>query len=112
MAALAAAVMLNGTLAVATADAQSSRRHGHKQHAYQQRYVVAESDWGKGSVRGAVRRWKHGWQVQMPRGTWIDCVRSCSETLRRATVDYWETVGGPWGAKDEGPGYFKWEFYF
>lgn len=73
-------------------------------------YVIAESDWGKGTVRGAVRPGRKGvWQVQLPRGTWIDCERSCSETLRRATVDFWESSGPQ--AKDSGPGYFRWEFW-
>ncbi|MET0568562.1 MAG: hypothetical protein ABWZ74_05740 [Hyphomicrobiaceae bacterium] len=74
-------------------------------------YVVAESQWGNGTVSGAVRRGgPTGWQVQMPRGTWINCVRSCSQTLRRATVDFWQTVGR--NAPDTGPEYFRWEFRF
>ena len=71
-------------------------------------YVVAESRWGNGSVSGPVRPSRHGWQVRMPGGTWIDCVRSCSETLRRQTVDFWETQGPH--ARDQGPGYFQWHF--
>jgi hypothetical protein len=72
--------------------------------------VVAESRWGNGVVSGPTRRGRTGWQVRMPRGTWIDCVRSCSETLRRATVDFWESNGPR--AVDTGPGYFRWDFNF
>lgn len=72
-------------------------------------FVVAESRWGKGMVSGPVRPTSYGWQVRLPRGTWIDCVRSCSETLRRQTVDFWETQGPH--ARDQGPGYFQWHFY-
>ena len=74
-------------------------------------YVVAESHWGKGTVSGPVRRGgPTGWQVRMPGGSWIDCGRSCSQTLRRATVDFWETVGP--NAPERGPDYFRWEFGF
>lgn len=72
-------------------------------------YVVAESRWGKGTVSGPVRPGRHGWQVRLPGGTWVDCVRSCSETLRRQTVDFWESNGPQ--SKDSGPGYFRWDFY-
>lgn len=73
-------------------------------------YVVAHSRWGHGTISGPVRPTRVGWEVRMPRGTWIPCGRSCSDTLRRATIDYWEsaTVRSP----DQGPGYFHWEFNF
>ena len=74
-------------------------------------YVVAESWFGKGSVRGLVRRGPAGLQVQLPGGNWIDCGRSCKQTLRQQTVDFWENTGGP-QAKDGGPGYFHWEFRY
>ena len=57
-------------------------------------YVVAESRFGNGTVAGPVRPGKFGPQVRMPGGTWIDCRRSCSETLRVETVDFWENKGG------------------
>lgn len=57
-------------------------------------YVVAESRFGNGTVTGAVRPSRFGYQVQMPGGTWIDCRRSCSETLRVETVDFWENSKG------------------
>lgn len=74
------------------------------------RYVVAESQWGNGTISGPVRPGPHGWQVRMPRGTWIDCVRSCSDTLRRATIDFWQS-NGP-NAPGSGRGYLTWEFRF
>lgn len=73
-------------------------------------YIIVESQWGRGTVSGPVRRGPQGWQVRLPGGTWIDCVRSCSQTLRRATVDFWETVGPH--APDKGPEYFRWQFRF
>lgn len=73
-------------------------------------HVVAHSRWGHGSTSGPVRRAKNGWEVRLPRGTWIPCKRSCSEELRLATVDFWETQGRD--APDGGPGYFRFNFWF
>jgi hypothetical protein len=72
-------------------------------------YVVAESHWGHGTVRGAVRPGPRGWQVQTPGGSWIDCVRNrCAETLRQRTVDIFEVMEN----KDGGPNYFRFERRF
>jgi hypothetical protein len=73
-------------------------------------YVVAESRWGHGTASGPVRRGPNGWEVRMPRGTWLECKRSCSETLRLATVDFWETQGR--NPPDGGPGYFRFDFWY
>jgi hypothetical protein len=73
-------------------------------------YVVAESWWGHGSITAPVRRGPNGWEVRLPRGTWIRCVRSCVQTLRQQTVDFWESHGTQ--GKDGGPGYFRLEFYY
>ncbi len=73
-------------------------------------YVVAHSRWGHGSVSGPVRRGSNGWEVRMPGGTWIECKRSCSESLRLATVDFWETQGR--SPPDGGPNYFRFDFGF
>ncbi|MFN3745028.1 MAG: hypothetical protein ACK4TL_10015 [Hyphomicrobiaceae bacterium] len=73
-------------------------------------YVVAHSRWGHGSIAGPVRRGSNGWEVRMPRGTWLECKRSCSETLRLATVDFWETQGR--SPPDGGPNYFTLDFWF
>jgi hypothetical protein len=91
--------------ASSAATAQGYRRGGHGEGPG---YVVAESRYGKGSVEGAVRHGPRGREVQLPGGNWIACERSCSETLRRATVDFWESNGPQ--SKDQGPGYFHWKF--
>ncbi len=75
---------------------------------YRSGYVTAESAWGNGSISAPVRYSRLGPQVRLPRGTWIYCVRRCSETLRRQTVDFWESHGPD--AVDAGPGYLK--FFF
>jgi hypothetical protein len=56
-------------------------------------YVVAESRFGHGTVSGPIRPARHGFEVRMPGGTWIACGRSCAETLRVETVDFWENRG-------------------
>lgn len=53
-------------------------------------HVVARSRHGNGTVSGPVRMTSVGPQVRLPGGTWEYCRRSCSETLRVETVDYWE----------------------
>jgi hypothetical protein len=73
-------------------------------------YVVAESDFGNGTIRGAVRPSRNGWQVRLPRGTWIDCGRDCSDTLRRQTIDFWESNFRD--APGSGRGYLRWDFYY
>ena len=77
-----------------------------------QGYVVAESRYGHGSVSGPVRVGNHGrYEVRMPGGTWIECGRSCGDTLRRETVDFWESRGGRRDPVD-GPGYFHRSYRF
>lgn len=71
-------------------------------------YVTAQSRYGNGVIRAPVREAQFGRQVKLPGGTWLYCERSglfsdrhrpCSETLRRETLDFWETLseesGGP-----------------
>jgi hypothetical protein len=109
LAALAAAggMWLSADAAIfGDATAQRSRDGARQAPAY----VVAESRWGHGSISGPVRRGPNGWEVRMPRGTWLECKRSCSETLRLATVDFWETQGR--NPPDGGPNYFTFDFYF
>ena len=72
-------------------------------------HVVAHSRYGHGSVVGAVRAGRKGYEVRMPGGTWIDCGRSCAETLRRETVDFWETRTGR-NEMPDGPGYLRWSW--
>lgn len=52
--------------------------------------VEAESRFGHGHITGSVRQTDLGPQVQLPGGRWVYCRRSCSETLRVETVDFFE----------------------
>jgi hypothetical protein len=75
---------------VSAGEADARRR----QVAPEQPYVVAESRFGHGTVSGAVRPGRNGgFEVQTPGGNWLICGRSCSETLRTETVDFWENRG-------------------
>jgi hypothetical protein len=68
--------------------------------------VQAESRYGHGTISGPVRQGGHGrLEVRLPGGSWIECAKACSETLRRETVDFWENHG-----RDgrDGPDYLSW----
>jgi hypothetical protein len=56
--------------------------------------VVAHSRFGNGSISGVVRPTSDGWEVRLPHGTWVECRRSCEETLRVQTVDLTEQQEG------------------
>ncbi len=71
-------------------------------------YVTAESRYGVATITAPVREGTRGLQVQLPGGTWYDCDRSCSEKLRRETIDFWQNHNGTRGAEVDGPGYFLW----
>lgn len=94
------------TLAVG-AGADFATAQGYYRGKAQGGYVVAESRFGNGVVRGAVRPTSLGPQVQLPGGSWIYCRRSCSETLRAETVDFWEAQRGP-GGKEQGLFIYLW----
>jgi hypothetical protein len=91
---------------VRTADAQ--QRRGPAPPGYG--YVTAESRYGTGVVTAPVRNGPAGrLEVRLPGGTWIECGRSCRDTLRRETVDFWKDRGYPRGGGD-GPGYLEFRF--
>ena len=76
--------------------------------------VTAESRYGAATITAPVRRGaRDRLEVRLPGGTWLECGRSCSETLRRETVDFWENHGsGPTSnGGSDGPGYFLWKRY-
>ncbi len=71
-------------LALAVQSAAAGTRYGHGPIIG---YVTADSHYGNGSVKGAVRNTPVGRQVRLPSGDWTYCRTSCSETLRVQTVD-------------------------
>jgi hypothetical protein len=95
------------TAALAACAAQPAPDHlGGPRHKGDGNVVVAESRYGHGSVAGPVRQSTNGQlQVRLPGGSWIDCGRSCADTLRRESIDFWENHGRD---GQDGPGYFTW----
>lgn len=64
--------------------------------------VTAQSDYGNGSVTGAVRLNSRGYpEVQLPSGTWIDCEGDCREAMRRIYLDFWEILQEESGGDDK-----------
>lgn len=53
----------------------------------------ARSRHGNGAISGPVRSTRTGYEVRLPGGTWVACRRSCSETLRVETIDFFENEG-------------------
>ena len=84
--AILAIALLAGAIATMPTTADAGRRNGG--------YVVAHSEFGNGSVSGPVRWTPKGPQVRLPGGSWVWCARSCSETLRVKTVDFWYSEEG------------------
>lgn len=70
-------------------------------------FVTAESRFGHGTVSGPVRVSARGnREVRLPGGTWISCGRSCSETLRVESIDFWENKGAGRDRTDNACGLF------
>ena len=86
----------------------SAEAWGARRERLDRGYVTAESRYGGGTVTAPVRPGPRGRsQVRLPGGTWIDCQQTCSDTLRRETVDFWQSRG-PFGP--DGPGYLHFRF--
>ncbi len=54
-------------------------------------YVIAKSRFGNGVIKARVQNSTIGWKVQLPGGRWVFCRRSCSETLRVETIDFFQS---------------------
>ena len=71
------------------------------------RYVTAYASTGGKRVTAPVRKGRWGDEVRTPGGNWHDCEITCEYTLRRLTVDFWESQ------RDGGfvsPGYLRFDF--
>ena len=56
------------------------------------KHVTAKSQYGNGYVTTPVRKAQFGYQVRLPGGLWYDCEIYCGYTLRRESLDFWETL--------------------
>ncbi len=94
MRALSIASLIIALVAGLSVAAQAAGPRGYGYGPRDGGFVTAESRFGHGSVSGPVRPARAGnYEVRLPGGTWIACRRSCSETLRVETVDFWENKG-------------------
>jgi hypothetical protein len=107
-AALAVAVIAG--LMVPAADARSKRAPEDRSTGH----VTAESRYGSQTITAPVRISAQGRrEVRLPGGTWIECRRTCSETLRQETIDFWYIRSNPYNAGgDDGPGYLRFRWYW
>jgi len=108
LASMAALMLAIAGDAVSAAAAAQPRREPGPRYVY----VTAESRYGGASITAPVRSGPQGrLEVRLPGGTWLECGRSCSDTLRRETVDFWRNHGPGRGlGSGDGPGYiqFRW----
>jgi hypothetical protein len=106
---IVAAIALSGCAAAAPDDIMKAGRGNSAEGILGE--VTAQSRYGNPQVvTGPVRRnGKDRLEVRLPGGTWIECERNCSETLRRQTVDFWQNYGGAGNLNGgvDGPGYLK-----
>jgi hypothetical protein len=103
------AVTVAGILLSLTSTADAQDRRGPR--GPEIGIVVAESFYGHGSISAPVRRNSKGrLEVGLRGGTWLECAFSCSDTLRRQTVDFWENHGGRPGDTGDGVGYLRFRF--
>lgn len=76
-------------------------------------YVTAESRYGPQTISGPVRINARGLrEVRLPGGTWIECRRSCANTLRQETIDFWYIRSNVDPSGDDGPGYLTYRFHY
>lgn len=80
-------------LATAVLTSSAAAEAGWRRNYDEPGIVTAQSRFGNGAVSGPVRAVSTGYEVRLPGGTWVGCRRSCSETLRVETVDFFENQG-------------------
>ena len=103
-------VALAATLALAAAAGALTAAEAQPRRGPGPGYVTAESRYSGASITAPVRFGPRGrLEVRLPGGTWLECGRSCSDTLRRETVDFWKERGHPFAGGD-GPGYLQFKF--
>lgn len=78
------AAMIAGLMSPADAQSRRKSRGGEG-------VVKACSIYGNGCTTAPVRAGRNDYEFRLPGGTWVSCKQSCKDTLRRETVDFWET---------------------
>jgi hypothetical protein len=105
------ALLLSAIPLVVSATAPAEARRGPKEPEFG--YVTAESRYGPQTITAPVRINARGLrEVRLPGGTWIECRRSCANTLRQETIDFWYIRSNVNPSGDDGPGYFSFSFRY
>jgi hypothetical protein len=109
-AALVASLAIPVAAGMMTPAAEARSKRGYDEPATG--YVTAESRYGPQTITAPVRISAAGRrEVRLPGGTWIECRRTCSDTLRQETIDFWYIRSNPYnGGGDDGPGYFRFQW--
>jgi len=84
---LSVAVLLTCTL-ICAGSASTAHAVPAASNSHSSNFVTAESRFGNGSITEPIRRADKGWEVLLPGGHWVYCRRSCAETLRVETIDF------------------------
>ena len=105
---VSAAIPVAASLIAPAADASGRRWPAEPKVGY----VTAESRYSSATITAPVRINAQGRrEVRLPGGTWIECRKTCSNTLRQETIDFWYIRSNPYyGGGDDGPGYLRFEF--
>ena len=83
-------VAMTASLLLATAVAVSAAEAGrYSEGGPILGYVTVNSFYNPGTVTGPIRQGRLGLQVRLPGGTWLYCERTCGDTLRDNTLDFW-----------------------
>lgn len=80
-------------LAAALASASPAAAGFRRNYADEGDVAYTVSRHGNGEISGPIRHTRTGREVRLPGGTWVGCRRSCAETLRVETIDFYETEG-------------------
>ena len=87
-------VTIAASLLFATAVAIPSAKAGRYDEGPILGYVTVDSIRHPGTVTGPIRQGPVGLQVRLPGGTWLYCGRTCGDTLRDNTLDFWDQFRG------------------
>src|SRR5688572_31665280 len=105
------ALLLSAAIPAAAAlipPAEAGSRHAPEPRSG---FIIAESRYGYGTITAPVRVSAEGRrEVRLPGGTWLECRRSCSNTLRQETVDFWYIRSNIDPSGNDGPGYITLRF--
>jgi hypothetical protein len=84
-------IVIAGAVAIGGSALLAVPCNGQEGASHAASVVVAKSRFSNGTISAEVRQSGLGWEVHLPGGRWVYCRRSCAETLRVETIDFFET---------------------